>query len=817
MKRTFPFLILFGLINLHLNLQAQTELVEKLESYVYNFPQEKVYLHLDKPYYTIGQDIWFKAYLLHAYESAIPPLSKVVYVELMGSHQQILTTRKIQLKRQGGAGQFFLSDTLAAGDYTMRAYTQWNRNFDASFFFSKTFRVYEQNDDRSTESTAQKSSEIALSFFPEGGELIAGVPSMIGFKALDEQGHGVPISGDIIDTNGKVIGSLETFRNGMGKFILTPVLGQQYVAVISHKDALFRFPLPPVKPSGYAIKATHSYESEKVLIAVYAQEKSLEGGFLLGHQNGREFLKVFPGSRGLSANLYKEEFPEGICHLTFFDAQGIPQSERIITINIPATPDHLNIAPLPTYRTREKVTLDLSAAIPTNDTSAYQNLSVAITPREQAIRPAYEQNIKNFLHLSSDLKGNIEEPEFYFTGSKQAYELLEVLMLTQGWRRFTWEDVINEKELTLDYLPERSLSVEGRLISNAKRKKGIEGVVFLSVMNEEFTFAESITNKEGYFLFDGLAFEEATELLLEGKKMGDKKGKLNDNVVVELAPAVPSPTAAITSLPPVTQLSVEQVEASVEQQEKIAQIDEAFKLEEDVVLLDEIEVAATSTNRRAIQLEKQGIIYAAPSNRLVLDSINAASGFSVFDMVQSRIPGVSVYGVFPNQEVFIRTTYDLNGRARPPLFTLNGVPVDQQIIGSLAPTDIAFIDILKGPKANIYGPRAAFGVFAVYTKTGSESEVSRTYVEPKNILKVRYPGYSVAKEFYSPDYEVMDMGAAKPDFRSTLYWNPDLMIREKKASVTFHTSDQKGVFDIIIEGVTSGGQPVFQQAEMHVK
>ena len=151
MKRILSIVSLSSLISLALTLApaGQEEVIEKLEAYVNNFPQEKVYLHLDKPYYTTGQDIWFKAYLVDAFDPSIAPLSKVVEVELIDTSLKVLERRKIKLNQQGGAGHFVLPDSLAAGDYTLRAYTNWNRNFDEAFFFSKTIQVFNGRNEQS--------------------------------------------------------------------------------------------------------------------------------------------------------------------------------------------------------------------------------------------------------------------------------------------------------------------------------------------------------------------------------------------------------------------------------------------------------------------------------------------------------------------------------------------------------------------------------------------------------------------------------------------------------------------------------------------
>lgn len=817
MRRTLTIIGLIALIGFSYKqvVTNQDEIIQKLEDYMYNFPQEKVYLHLDKPYYTPNQQIWFKAYLINAFNPSDAPLSEVVEVDLIGPDGRILANRKIKLSKQGGAGNIFLSDTLKSGDYTIRGYTNWNKNFDESFFYSKTFRVLDSQLKESTEPTSIP--EIKVSFFPEGGALISNVPTIVGFKALDSNGYGIDVSGDVINQNGQVVGSFDSFRNGMGKFILTPSSNQQYSAVVSFDNSIFRFPLPSVTSSGYVIKATHRHDSEKVILSVYTPNRNLAGGFLLGHQNGRQFLKVFPTQKGLSATIDKLNFPPGICHLTFFDADGVPRSERILTINIPEETHALDIEQPRTYNTREKVSLKLQSKIDKYDSAAYQNLSVAVTPRSQVDLPKYGQNIKNFLLLSSDLRGFIEEPEFYFSGTAEAYELLEVLMLTQGWRRFVWKDVLHEENQIFDHAPEYGIRIGGQLSAN-KRQKGVNGKVSLSVMDDKFQFLESTANENGLFLFEGLEFYDSTELLFEGKRFIGKKGKVSNDVLVSLTPDLTYPVPPNFLQPTGDRISDKVESATLEQQQKIESIDRAFQLDDQLVILDEVEVEAVAPiPERIIEFKKYGMLYASPSNRLIIDSVNTQKTAStIFDLVQAKIPGIQVRGDFPFQFIQIRNGVNLQGIPRQPMYMLNGNPVDVAVLSEIPPGDIAFVDVLKGPRTVLYGPQAANGVFAVYTRTGTNQR-ARKYIAPKNTLKITYPGFSVAKEFYSPDYEVFDQGASKPDYRTTLFWDPEVIVTEKSDSIVFFTSDQKGVFDIVIEGITSKGEPIHQKEILNVQ
>lgn len=806
-------LALFGLALISPN-TPHDHIVEKLKTYVTDFPQEKLYLHLDKPYYSNNENLWFKTYLVDAFNPAIPPVSDVVEVELINEALEIVARRKIKLENQGGAGHIFLSDTLSPGKYALRAYTNWSRNFDESFLFTKTFEVLSTYNKTEEAAPVEVASAFDVAFFPEGGDLINGVPTIVGFKALNQQGLGIDVEGQVIDQDGYVVTSIKSVDKGMGRFILTPQVNQSYRANFNHKGQTQTFVLPQAQTEGYSIKATHSYDSEKVILGVYAKGKSLEGGLLLGHQNGLEFLRVVNGPRGLSGTVDKSNFPDGICQLTFFDGEGVPRSERIITINLPKTQEGVKINGPKTYSKREKVSFNLASVSKQNSDETFQNLSMSITPRDQILIHPLQQNIKNFLLLSSDLKGHIEDPEFYFNETKEAYELLESLMLTQGWRRYQWDQVLGDEIQGFEFLPERNLTLQGQISSKPDGKNPVQGKVLLSVMNEEFIYLESDTDEHGQFVFENVVFYDSTKLILEGKRVLEKNGKEKDNVFVQLVPQASQPVNEINFVD--QSHDTDRIASFIQQRGKINQIDQAFNFDDEVVMLDEVEIEAIDQVAVQRNFNELGMLYGRPSNRLVMDSMQSAiTGLSIFEMMQSRVPGMRIVGTFPNQTVIIRSTAGLTGRSEPPLFLLNGTPVDSEVITTMSPTDVDFVDILRGPKTTIYGPQAFGGVFAVYTKRGTRATLKEEV--PGNVLKVTHPGFAVAKEFYSPNYDVIDYTAGKPDFRSTLYWNPDILVKNDTASVSFYTSDQEGVFDIILEGITSTGNPVYKREVMYVK
>ncbi len=798
---------------------------EQLTKYTNTLRQEKLYIHFDKPYYSAGESIWFKTYLVDATTHLPQPLSRLAYVELIDPDGEIISRRNLEITESGAAGDFSLSDTLPVGNYTVRAYTNWMRNFDEDYFFQKSFPIGSIDSTalveniRREEQVVQESfvfqqgqPPVDLQFFPEGGELVNGLASMVAFKATGPDGHGLAVQGRIIDQYQQTVATFESKQFGMGRFVLKPSADNTYQAEIEVAGVPLTFPLPKAREYGYVIRSFPSYRSENVKVIVESRgDEGVNGGVLIGHQRGIPFASIVVGVEEpyFIAEIAKTKFPSGICHLTFFDKTGKPQCERLVFVNYPSDLPKLAIeSDQASYTTRKKAALRLMLK-GKNQQPLSAFASLTITNPNQISYPEEHETIVSNLLLTSDLRGTIEQPQYYFNNrTAESYQALDNLMLTQGWRRFTWDDVLVDSLTTAKYIAERGFQIRGQMVRYYNRDQPVSGPITMMVMDSSIFMAEGKTNENGQFAFVDNQFRDTTELVIQARRVKGKKEKLKNDVYIDLELLKEPPVKQLRS--PDQSVWLAMMANYLDQQEKISQIDDAYNFDEKTIVLEGIEIKGRKDDFND-PFRDADRMYGEPDNRIILDSIpGGASALSIFDLLR-RVPGVQVFGAFPNETAIIR---------RGPIgdeafYLLDGVPADAELINNINVNDVYYIDVLKGPSAAIFGSRGAGGAIAVYTRRGAGVPVT---TERLGIINITHPGYYQAREFYTPRYNTKKPEHVKPDFRSTLHWEPNIVFDEEgTAQVEFYTSDEKATFDVRIEGINAFGQPFAQQHSIVVE
>ena len=210
-------------------------------------PVEKVYLHLDKPYYIPGDTVWLKAYVVLGQAHKLSALGSVLYAELINESDSIVSRLILRLDAGLANGDFVIPDTYKPGDYRIRSYTHYMRNFDAGYFFDQPLRIGPLLNAASNEKKANKKNTTSgtngttplangntdVRFFPEAGDLVNGVRSKVAVKSVNKNGSGEDVKGTVIDNEGNEVAEFETQHLGMGVFALNPQFGKTYKAKIS--------------------------------------------------------------------------------------------------------------------------------------------------------------------------------------------------------------------------------------------------------------------------------------------------------------------------------------------------------------------------------------------------------------------------------------------------------------------------------------------------------------------------------------------------------------------------------------------------------
>lgn len=776
-----------------------TRIVNQFTTYHQQYPQEKVYLHSDRSYYALGETIWFKSYLFDAVNHQSDTVSKVLYVDLINATEGKTILQKCLLPREGMAeGDFYLSDTLTEGVYQLRAYTNWMRNFDEDFFFTKEFRVYQP--EVRERPAVSITNEISLEFFPEGGSLVEEVESRVAFKALDALGRGTEVEGVILENGTDTAAVFQSEHLGMGRVNFTPRSGKMYIAVLKNKQ---RFPLPTAQPQGHVMIVDNLSNKEFIRIFVFNHlprntSKSL---YILAQMRG-QIMATAKGSTEKStfvANIPRNKFSEaGLVHFTLFDDQGEPLAERLVYLNYPGSTLDLSVKTAKAqYKPREKITLEIEAK-DREGRPVLGDFSLAVTDAGQVTPDSSGETIVSYLLMRSDLKGRVEQPGYYFdTGNPNAAYHLDLLLMTQGWRRFVWKKILSGETPLTPHLVERGLSLEGKVTRPRGQvidKKSIAVTLLLKTPQDQATVEVTATGADGSYGFHQLSFGDSARVMIQAVA-----GKNDRNVSITLNP-FPQPVVRITKTPfQAVEVNAIEFEAYLNRAGQSLDIARQLRLDK-ARLLKEITVKA-----KKIQESDSRKLYGRADNTVKFDELNTAGAMSIFQVLQGRVPGMVVTGSGLNYTVQIRGAANFSGVVEP-LFVLDGVPVDKDIINSIPPSDVDYVDVLKGASAAIYGSRGGGGVVSILTKRGTGNYDASKIVVPGQLIQTRN-GYAKVREFYTPDYSKNDPENNRPDYRATLYWNPRIQTDEKgKAIVSFYNSDQAIRIQAHLEGSSSDGR-----------
>lgn len=808
-QKTFAVLMaasaLFTAFTFVVNSDLSEKILAKLTRYVQQTPQEKVYLHFDKPYYMAGETMWFKGYLFEAITHSMDSVSRVLYVDLIDpSVGKVLIHNTLKCSNAMTDGSFKLPDSLPENIYTVRAYTNYMKNYSEDWFFQKPIKIW-QSKTKSRGDYAQLADVADCQFFPEGGYMVNDIESRMAFKAVNAAGKGLDIEGVLFENGTDTVLAFKSMHLGMGYFYYKPKEGKKYVVKIKKSDGTEGvFSLPDAQPQGLTLAVDNT--TNKTYIKVFVnnpQPKPADKAselVLIAHQRGLPCfsVKASDTKKSIAVNIPRAAIPDdGIVQITLFDAEGQPRCERIIfvqqnkQINLKVTADKTD------YQPREKVTLTVEATDSTGKPVA-GNFSLAATDGTQVLGEKYGENLMSYLLLSSDLNGKdailrgvVEEPAQYFDkANKSANRNLDLLMMTQGWRRFVWRDVLAEQISPTKYLVEQGLSVTGRVMRpNGKISKNVNVTLMLSD-DKKPVLMVGTADTAGVFGFYNLNFFDTTKILVQAVK---EKGGRNLDIKVDnsglaakvLITKIPFNTMAFNAVAYANFLKTAQ---------------ETLDFERKLQLNKEKMLQTLEVKAKRIPPADDRRIYSRASNTINMLEENCGSYFSILDFIAGRVAGVQVRGSGPDARVIIRGGESVG-------FRLDGMRVDQDMISAISPCDVEAIDILKGADAAIFGLEGGDGVIAVLTKRGNPNYDYANDPAPAGIIVQRRQGYTTRREFYAPRYDESKPEHEFKDFRATLHWQPYIQTDEKgKATVSFWNSDAKTKINVVAEGVSKTGR-----------
>ncbi len=844
--------------------------INKIEQYFNVFttyPQEKLYLHLDKPYYAAGENVFFKAYLTEAIRHTSQARSNFIYVELLDGSDHVVLRKKIKRDESGFQGSLQLVPDIPAGNYYIRAYTHWMQNLDKEYFYSRQLRignaldrsilstisytVSEEGDkcqatvrftneyghpmkqisvtglimengkkggsfsrksneqgeimfdlpvnkqfkNRSVDvafkdaaynysrsffvpALGSEKNEFALSFFPEGGDLLAGCRQRIAFKGQKTDGSHCHLQGTVLDEKGDTITTFQTEHDGMGVLSLAATFGSRYVVRATQDGTVYRtFALPEAKEHGQQLSVMQ--RKNHVNYSVLSAGEITEGDtlYLVAHTRGKLALIV-----PLNTNTTTGRFPdtmlgEGINELLLTNRQGQVLSRRLV-FKAPENKLNVSAGALPASTTpRQKISIPFKVTDQHN-APVQGSFSVSVTDWNLVSPDSLGDNIRSYFLLTSDLKGYVESPGYYFYRQDTQTDFhADLLMLTHGWTRFRHNSLAELPTLQLDYYIEGGQTIGGRTVNMVGGKSKNTPVILIAPTHNITAIGKSDEN--GNFLFNNLNFKDTVTFVAQARA----KSKMFQTFLRIDSVPFPDPYNKYPRVMPGEEKKYQDYDKLIGN----SYIEEGGMR---VIRLNEVTVTARKKDSGPRGLY-DGLSDYTYDEEFITKRFGGITGYQALQ----RLPGMKFDGV----------SIRISSYSELPLYIIDDMRYEdgQDIMMNTNASDIKYIEIVKGVQASFLGPEAAGGAIIIKLKSGTEIKREAS----PGLIMFTQIGYSDCIEFYSPVYDTpQQKGSLKKDIRSTVYWNPNVQTDEAgEATLEFYAPDNLISPHLVIEGILPDG------------
>lgn len=868
---------------------AVRNLLDKINKYNDTFAAEKLYLTFDKPYYAIGDTIWFKAYLLNAPDKKASAKSNKIYVELLNDSSDVKQRLVIPMAAGLGSGDFKLETNLHEGTYSIRAYTNWMQNFGNESFFYHRFQIGKPTErswliseqHQVSLSGQNKQAKLAiqirntkgvpivnepltirlldgrkgiakaeartgvdgalqadlafpaqangrslsllliskqqdrpikipfyersadhtdLQFMPESGNLVAGMLNKVGFKAIGEDGVGVEAEGLILNGKNEEVATFKSLHRGMGSFALVPSAGETYTARLNLPDGKYQsYILPKVQALGISMRVDAVNNKDTLRIYLTGTpDKNDATYYLIAQGRGVTFLGTsFKLSNGyFNTKIPTNKFPTGILNLMVMDQLQKPVIARNVFIDHVADRINLNITPdRSVYATNDSVSLNILANSGLG-APMQGSFSVSVTDDLQVRDGMRDQHIGSYFLLTSELKGNIEDPAWYFgSGNAEAARALDNLMLTQGWTGFDAAKALSANIAQPTFWAESDNSVTGKL-SNFFNRPAVGRQVTLMSNRKGVLVIDTLSDANGRFTFSDLPFSDTTLYTIKIHNTNGKQAAVGIDVR-EFKPAPIPPIDSIRMMP--------------------------WNANTDPALLRYLRNTQTRVDAKASPVN-------APGNMLRevnikdrrLASLRAPNGDDIYfadmdvnDSEATQQGNISLLKFLLKKPGFRLGLSNGIERLKMKGFAIYNVVVDNIPVNRYYAGPQRHTDFLQEMLDNI--PAASVKNLVIYhhpTPNGKDwvaLVIVKTRMGNGPIMKPT-PGTYVyrplpvymPRDFYRPRYMVKNN--ATPDLRSTIHWEPNLVTDEKgKANLSFYAADRPGTYTVTVEGTDMQG------------
>ncbi|MDO6435247.1 hypothetical protein Q4E93_31815 [Flavitalea sp. BT771] len=832
------------------------QLIAAVDSFNTRQPAEALFLHFDKPYYAVGDTIWFKAYLFRAATHDYSPFSGLLYVDLINDSSKKVRRMSVPVNFGVSWGQLPLTEEeMRDGSYTVCAYTRWMRNFGEECFFRRHFVIApaaekewqprRQGSGRTRKSDLQSGKsdlqsgktdlqsgksdlqsgkmdlhsgksdlrKTDVQFMPESGWLVAGIPSRVGFKAIGDDGLGVDIQGTIVDSRDREVVPFQSLYKGMGVCSMTPVAGETYSALVRLPDGrMDRYPLPAVKKKGIVLRVNNQTREDSLHVTILSSPDMINGQVyhLLGLSRGApvygaNFVLNRPAIEGVLA---KSIFPSGITHFTLFNHSGEPVSERILFIN---HRDELRIgvtSDKDSYAARDSISLHIQVTDHEGQPVA-GSFSLAVTDDAQIRTDSLlADDILTHMLLTADLKGLVETPGWYFrqegpVSSAQRDAAMDALMLTQGWIGYKWQDLLKEPRTPL-FTAEDKRKVTGK-VTNLLNRPVHDARVTLMTTGKLRLVMDTVTDAEGRFCFTDFPPVDTIAFVLQARNAKGNSGGMG----ITIDAYEPPPADRLSNGIPAPGYAADDsiLRRYVRNNAAILKEKSPYAAGRGTVL-QAVTVRTTKAIKGSSNLNGPG-----QADQVIDEaSISAAGKLSLKQLLQEKVKGFN-------------TVYARNGVERYMIFRnpahiiIDGVNLsrfapEKETLEFLTAEDVTGIEVMvtarhsNNYKSAFLSPTQQANLMVEYafleitTRSGNGVFMKKTPgVSTYKPLPMSWPA-----TFYRPRYNAVSSSALPPDLRSTIHWQPSLVTNQQgQAMTSFYAAGSASTYTLIIQGSDMNG------------
>ncbi len=661
------------------------------------------------------------------------------------------------------------------------------------------------------------SDDFDVQFCPEGGNLIADIVQVVAFKAQSINGGSKQLTGKIFNSLGEFIVEVATEHKGMGRFIMRAERGQSYYADFTSEQGITkRFELPKVENQGIVLRVMRQGDSHTILVQP-SVGINIDDYVAVIHSRGAVMTIVNNLARPI--RLMNKDMFDGIAQISIVEKHSNTiVAERLFYVRDNRYAKVQVMTNKRLYEQRDRVSMTL-AITDSEGNPVSGNFSMTVTDANVVEHTVGAENILSYVLLTSDLKGDIEEPGSYFIDSKpKTLDNLDLVMLTNGWRRYSLSSVLANKFPRILYPMEDSERVRGSvfgLIGKAKKPS-------IVLMNTKTKYVEHFElNEYNNFIITGLECKEDTQYIIQAL---NKKGK-DRTVRIELEtenfpittsshirqyylnPAVPVPSAFLTRA---------KERYFYEGGERVIDIEEIVVMGRRTTSFF---ATATAGSMLHGDLSRYATVYDALATFKELDvlgtTITTKNNYSANDVKVSFYEENNGEDESQTDSQFIQTVPSIERDVNVPELYINGQLADIEDIGNYDTKYIERLSFADGKAATMLGLAAQQG--AILMEVSKEGLINT--IDSDAMARVLIRGSHTPAEFYKPKYPTFDSRLTTvQDLRSTIAWEP--LIRPTDtgyATVSFYTADRSATYDIIIEGITDSGELLHHHSTVEVQ